>query len=172
MNTLVGSAQGFSSGGPGKGMYCRSVTNLMQRHAYINSASAINAHFTDSGLFGMNIEGPGSHSAELLAVMIEELNKLREPIPDAELNRAKNILKMNILMALERGENRLEEMARQYMTFGVLDIGKYCDDVNKITSEMINAAATKALAGVPTMVVSGGAINLVPSATEVARQLK
>jgi hypothetical protein len=29
MNTLIGSATGFSSGGPGKGMYCRAVTNMM-----------------------------------------------------------------------------------------------------------------------------------------------
>ena len=82
MNTLVGSATAFSSGGPGKGMYCRAITNLMQQNDFVDSASAINSHFTDSGLFGMNIEGPGSHSAELMNVMVEELNKLREPIPD------------------------------------------------------------------------------------------
>lgn len=29
MNTLFGSATSFSSGGPGKGMYCRAITNLM-----------------------------------------------------------------------------------------------------------------------------------------------
>jgi len=29
MNTILGSAQAFSSGGPGKGMYCRAITNLM-----------------------------------------------------------------------------------------------------------------------------------------------
>jgi len=171
MNTLIGSAQGFSQGGPGKGMYCRAVTNLMQQHAFVNSASAINSHFTDTGLFGMNIEGPGSHSAELLSVMLEELNALREPIPDAELNRAKNILKMNIIMALERSDNRLEEMARQYMTFGDLTINAYCDIVDQVSSAQINKAASKALSGVPTMVVAGGAINLVPSTTEVARQL-
>ena len=54
----------------------------MQMNDFVDSASAINSHFTDSGLFGMNIEGPGSHSAELMNVMVEELNKLREPIPD------------------------------------------------------------------------------------------
>lgn len=43
---------------------------------------------------------------------------MKEPIPDEELNRAKNILKMNILMALERKEDRLEEIARNYMTYG------------------------------------------------------
>lgn len=171
MNTLIGSAQGFSSGGPGKGMYCRAVTNLMQQNAFVNSASAINSHFTDSGLFGMNIEGPASHGAELLSVMTDELNKLKQPIPDAELNRAKNILKMNILMALERSDNRLEEMARQYMTFGDLTINAYCDMVDAVDSAQINKAAEKALSGKPTMTVAGGAINLVPSVTDVARQL-
>lgn len=120
MNTLLGSATAFSSGGPGKGMYCRSVTNLMQGYNFIDSASAINSHFTDSGLFGLTVEGPGSHSAELLGALTEELNRLREPISQEELARAKNILKMNILMAMERQEERLEEIARNFMTFGNL----------------------------------------------------
>jgi hypothetical protein len=54
----------------------------MQRRDFVDSASALNSHFSDSGLFGMTIEGPGSHSAELMAVMVDELNKLRDPIPD------------------------------------------------------------------------------------------
>ena len=29
MNTMIGNATSFSSGGPGKGMYCRAITNLM-----------------------------------------------------------------------------------------------------------------------------------------------
>jgi len=37
-----------------------------------------------------------------LNAIIDELRLLREKIPTEELNRAKNILKSNILMALER----------------------------------------------------------------------
>ena len=62
----------------------------------------------------MTIEGPGSHSAELMSVMVEELNKLREPIPDQELARAKNVLKMQVLVAMEDQEQRLEEIARNF----------------------------------------------------------
>lgn len=102
MNTLIGSATSFSSGGPGKGMYCRAITNMMQRHNFIDGASAINSHFSDSGLFGISVEGPGSHSQELLSVAVEELNRLKEKVSDEELSRSKNILKMNILMAMER----------------------------------------------------------------------
>jgi predicted Zn-dependent peptidase len=62
MNTLIGNATNFSSGGPGKGMYCRAITNLMQKHHIVESVHSLNTHFSDSGLFGLTIEGPGSHS--------------------------------------------------------------------------------------------------------------
>ena len=172
MNTLIGNATSFSSGGPGKGMYCRAITNLMQKHNFVDSASAINTHFTDSGLFGMTIEGPGSHSQELMSVLVEELNRLKEKISDEELNRAKNILKMNILMALERQEDRLEEIARNYMTYGDLTFHQYADKIDAVTSSQINQAASKVLAGKPTLLVTGGAINLVPNITDVSRQLQ
>ena len=119
----------------------------------------------------MTIEGPGSHSAELMQVMLQELHKLREPIPDQELARAKNILKMNVLMALERQDERLEEIARNFQTFGDLTFAQYCDRIDSVTSAQINGAASQVLQGKPTMLVTGGAINLVPSVTDVARQL-
>ena len=53
MQTMIGSATAFSSGGPGKGMYCRAITNLMQQYNFVDSAAVLNSHFTDSGLFGM-----------------------------------------------------------------------------------------------------------------------
>jgi hypothetical protein len=45
MNTLIGSAKGFSSGGPGKGMHSRAVTNLLAKYNYVDGASAVKAHF-------------------------------------------------------------------------------------------------------------------------------
>lgn len=78
---------------------------------------------------------------------------------------------MNILMAMERQEDRLEEIARNYTTFGGLNFHKYCDMIDNVTSSQINEAASKALAGKPTMVVTGSAINLVPNITDVHRQL-
>jgi processing peptidase subunit alpha len=172
MNQLIGSATAFSSGGPGKGMYCRAVTNLMQRHNYVDGASALNSHFMDSGLFGMTIEGPGSHSQELMSLLVEELNNLRNPIDEVELNRAKNILKMNVLRAMERSEDRLEEIARNYMTYGDLTFHQYCDKIDAVSSEQINRVASRVLSGKPTLLVMGGAINLVPSVTDVSRQLQ
>jgi predicted Zn-dependent peptidase len=171
MQTLIGSATSFSSGGPGKGMYCRAVTNMMQQHEFVDSATSFNSHFTDSGMFGISVEGPGSHSAELYSVLLDEFNRLKEPIHEQELNRAKNILKMNILMSLERADDRLEEIARNYMTFGNFTFHQYCEKIDAITSDQVNRAAHQAFAGKPTMLVQGGAVNLVPTITDVSRQL-
>lgn len=171
MNQLIGSATAFSSGGPGKGMHCRAITNMMQKNAFVDGASALNHHFTDSGLFGITVEGSGSHSQDLMNLAIEELNALKEPIDETELNRAKNILKMNVLMSMERTEDRLEEIGRNFMTFGDLTFHQYCEKIDNVTSSDINSVASKLLAGKPTMLVTGGAINMVQSGADVSRQL-
>lgn len=73
---------------------------------------------------------------------IEELNALKEPIDEVELNRAKNILKMNVLMAMERTEDRLEEIARNFMTYGDLTFHQYCDKIDGVSSSDINRVAS------------------------------
>mmetsp|Transcript_36212 Transcript_36212/g.35150 ORF Transcript_36212/g.35150 Transcript_36212/m.35150 type:complete len:204 (-) Transcript_36212:17-628(-) len=172
MNNMIGSATSFSAGGPGKGMYCRAITHMMQRYNFVEGVSAVSSHFTDSGIFGINIQGPSSHSADLMYVVVEELNKLKLRITDEELSRCKNILKMNILMAMERKEDRLEEIARNYMTFKDLSFSQYCNKIDLVTTQDINRVAEKMLSKKPTLLVTGGAINLVPNITEVGRQLQ
>lgn len=73
---------------------------------------------------------------------------------------------------MERQEERLEEIARNFMTYGNLTFNQYCERIDAVTSEQINAAAGRCLSGKPTMLVTGGAINLVPTVTDVQRQLQ
>lgn len=172
MNQLIGSATAFSSAGPSKGMHCRALKNLVHKHNFVDGASGINVNYSDSGLFGMSIEGPGAASQDLMNVLVEELNNLKNPIDEIELNRAKSVLKMNILLAMEKTEDRLEEIARNYQLFGDLTFHQYCDQIDAVTSDQINACASRVLSGQPTLLVSGGAINMVPSVTDVSKQLQ
>jgi len=70
MNQIMGSAQGFSSGGPGKGMYSRAIRNVMGRYAFVEVAGGISHHFTDSGLWGLSIQGSSTHSKDLIYVLL------------------------------------------------------------------------------------------------------
>lgn len=101
-------------------MYCRAIMNMMARYSFVELAAGINHHFTDSGLWGVQASGPASNGRDLLLVLLQELHRFTEPISKTELERAKNILKMNILMNLEPDLNRVEEIAKNYMTFGTL----------------------------------------------------
>lgn len=48
---------------------------------------------------------------------IRELKDLTKPISAEELNQAKGLAKLNILLALERQTDRLEEAAKNYKFF-------------------------------------------------------
>ena len=78
---------------------------------------------------------------------------------------------MNILQSLERDEDRLEEMAKNYMTYGKLTFHDYLEKIDQITSQEVNQLASEMLKGKPTMVVTGSSINVVPSVTDVSRML-
>ena len=99
---------------------------------------------------------------------MEELARLkREPINDEELNRAKNILKINILMAMERREERLEEVARNYMTFGRISFQDYISNIEKVTSKQINNLASEFLVKKPSMVIIGPHASDLPSVKDI-----
>jgi processing peptidase subunit alpha len=145
---------------------------VTKKHHFVDSVEALNHHFSDNGLFGLTIQGAGSHSQDLLHVALEDLANLRNGVSDEELARAKTKLRMQVLTNLEKQEDRLEEIAKNFLTYGDLTFHQYADQIDKVTSEDIKRAATRTLATKPTLVVTGGAINLVPTITDVQRQLQ
>jgi predicted Zn-dependent peptidase len=58
------------------------------------------------------------------------------------------------------------------MTYGDLTFHQYLDKIENVTSAQINRTAETILSGKPTLLVTGGAINLVPNVTDVQRQLQ
>lgn len=76
LNTLLGGGGSFSAGGPGKGMYSRLYTNVLNQHAWVENCIAFNHSYTDSGLFGISAQcNPGQTSA-MLDVMCQQLRSL------------------------------------------------------------------------------------------------
>lgn len=58
LNTLVGSSASFSTGGPGKGMWARATKRMMNKYQFVDAASSINLHFSDTGVYGLSVSGP------------------------------------------------------------------------------------------------------------------
>ncbi|KAJ1918675.1 Mitochondrial-processing peptidase subunit alpha [Mycoemilia scoparia] len=76
LQMLLGGGGSFSAGGPGKGMYSRLYTRVLNQHAWIESCMAFHHCYIDTGLFG--ISGSCQPKAEhaLLDVMAGELEAL------------------------------------------------------------------------------------------------
>src|SRR5690606_212604 len=53
LQLLMGGGSSFSAGGPGKGMYSRLFSNVLNRYNWIESCMSFNHCYSDSGLFGI-----------------------------------------------------------------------------------------------------------------------
>ena len=74
MNQLLGSAKAFNKSNSGR------ASEVIRGNEFVDSFHGVNSHFSDTGIFGVSIEGAGSHSADLLKVALSQLDKLRQPI--------------------------------------------------------------------------------------------
>jgi len=172
LNTLLGSSSSFSTGGPGKGMHSRTTKNLLNKLHYVDSANAINFNFSDSGLFGLSVNGPSANSGELLGALTGELKGLTNKIDSQELERAKNITKSNILMALERQKDRLEEAVKNVKTYGKLTFQDYCHNIDQVNSDQVNSLVSRIIGTRPTFIAQGGEVNRLPSLDKIENMLK
>jgi predicted Zn-dependent peptidase len=92
--------------------------NVLKKHSYIDQVEAINANFTDSGLFGIRVTGSASNGKEIVQQTVAQLRDLTSNVSNEELERAKTLTKLNILINLERQQDRLEEVLKSYRIFG------------------------------------------------------
>ncbi|KUI65070.1 Mitochondrial-processing peptidase subunit alpha [Cytospora mali] len=123
LQTLLGGGGSFSAGGPGKGMYSRLYTNVLNQYGWVESCVAFNHSYTDSGLFGIAASCYPGRTAKMLDVMCRELRALAldsgfAALGEVEVARAKNQLRSSLLMNLESRMVELEDLGRQVQIHG------------------------------------------------------
>ncbi len=153
LQTILGGGGSFSAGGPGKGMYSRLYTNVLNQHGWVESCVALNHSYTDSGLFGIAASCYPGHTPHMLQVLCSQLHALTLPSGHAalgtvEVARAKNQLRSSLLMNLESRMIELEDLGRQVQIHG------HKIPVREMTRR-IAALTVDDLRRVATMVVTG-----------------
>lgn len=153
LNTLLGGGGSFSAGGPGKGMYSRLYTNVLNQHAWVESCIAFNHSYVDSGLFGISALCIPGRTQQMLDVMCQELRSLTvesgfSALSHAEVNRAKNQLRSSLLMNLESRMVELEDLGRQVQVHGrKIPVQEMCRKIESITVQDLRRVARKVLGG-------------------------
>ncbi|VDK36545.1 unnamed protein product [Taenia asiatica] len=137
LNSLLGGGGSFSAGGPGKGMYSRLYTNVLNQHHWVNSAQATNHAYADAGVFGVAGSTEPANLNHLVQVLAAELRFTAEaPILDEELQRAKNQLESMLLMNLEMNPVAFEDIARQVLASNEWKPPAYwVEKINAVTCE-------------------------------------
>lgn len=118
LNIMMGGGGSFSAGGPGKGMYTRLYTNILNRYHWMYSATAYNHAYMDSGLFCIHASAPPTHARGMVEVITKELVNMGSAPGGQELKRAKTQLQSMLLMNLESRPVVFEDIGRQVLATG------------------------------------------------------
>lgn len=153
LQTLLGGGGSFSAGGPGKGMYSRLYTNVLNQHGWVESCIAFNHSYTDSGIFGISASCSPTRITEMVEVMCRELQSLTldtgySSLQAQEVNRAKNQLRSSLLMNLESRMVELEDLGRQVQVHGrKVSVREMCEQIEALTVEDLRRVARKVFGG-------------------------
>lgn len=170
LQTLLGGGGSFSAGGPGKGMYAKLYTQVLNKYGFIENCTAFNHAYADSGLLGISGACIPNGSPYFVEIMCQQLaytfqkTASRDGISEVELNRSKNQLKSSLLMNLESKMVELEDLGRQVQVHGkkvalsemISKIDKVdLPTIRRVAERLMTGNASASGSGKPTIVIQG-----------------
>ena len=127
----------------GSGMSSRLFQTIREDRGLAYSIYSETSPFRDTGALSIYAGTSAEKTPEVIRLTIEELRRLKEdPVPEAELRRAKDQLKSNIVLGLESSSSRMSNLARQEMYFGrFFPVDEITAEVEAVTTAEIQTLA-------------------------------
>lgn len=147
---LLGGGGSFSAGGPGKGMYSRLYTQVLNRYWNVDYCAGFHHCYADSGLFGIAASVNPDFNTSIGNVIAHSLDTLTRPmkggVTEVELARARNQLKSSLMMALESRSVEVEDLGRQTQIHGKkVPVEEMCAKIDAVTLADIHRTASRVL---------------------------
>jgi predicted Zn-dependent peptidase len=127
----------------GGGMSSRLFQSIREDKGLAYSIYSETSPFRDTGCLAIYAGTSAAKTTEVLELTLAELRRLKsDPVPEAELKRAKDQLKSNIVLGLESSSSRMANLARQQMNFGrFFTIDEIVAEVEAVNSAQIQTLA-------------------------------
>jgi len=155
----------------GGGMSSRLFQEVREKRGLVYSVYSFSAPYMDGGLFGIYAGTGESEAAELMPVVLDELQKVQSEVGEAELHRARAQVKASLLMSLESTGSRCEQLARQVQVFGrVVPTAETVARIEAVTIADVQRAAARIFRAAPTLAALGPA-DRVPALGAIAERL-
>ncbi|WP_460449225.1 M16 family metallopeptidase [Alsobacter sp. SYSU BS001988] len=140
----------------GGGMSSRLFQEIREKRGLCYEIYSFHQPFSDTGTFAV-YGGTGEDKlGEFIPVMLDCLREAADKPTDEEVVRAKQQIKVSLLMGLESSARRAEQMARHVLAFGrVLPREEIVAAIDAITIDDVRRVAADMLASPPTVTAVG-----------------
>merc|ERR1719433_399137 len=140
-NMLVGSWDRSFSAGRNVGS---KLAQQVAQHNLAHSFMSFNTCYTDTGLWGMYMVCEKLSIEDMMYCVQREWMRICTSATDSEVERAKNLLKTNILMQLDGSTPICEDIGRQMLTYGRrIPLPELDQRIEMIDAKTIRDVATK-----------------------------
>jgi predicted Zn-dependent peptidase len=147
----------------GGGMSSRLFQEVREKRGLCYSVYAFHWGFSDTGVFGVHAATGRSDIAELVPVLIQELQRAGEDISLEELNRARAQYRAGLMMSRESAASRAAQIARQLLLFGrPIDTDELVDRLSKLTIERLTDLSSRLFSTRPT-IAAVGPVGMLPA---------
>src|SRR5580692_4628488 len=127
----------------GGGMSSRLFQTIREDQGLAYSIYSEMNPFRDTGSLCVYAGTSVDKTEKVLRLTLEELRRLKqETVSEAELKRAKDQLKSNMVIGLESSGSRMSNLARQQMYFGrFFGVDEIMEEIDAVTSEGVQELA-------------------------------
>jgi predicted Zn-dependent peptidase len=128
----------------GGGMSSRLFQEVREKRGLCYSVFAFGSAYEDAGQFGVYAASSPEHTEELLEVTSNVMMSVTDKVTDAEVARAKAQLKTSLVMNLESASSRADQIARQFLAFGIVPaISTLVEKIEAVTPEQVRGLAAR-----------------------------
>ncbi|WP_173931067.1 pitrilysin family protein [Chelativorans sp. Marseille-P2723] len=150
----------------GGGMSSRLFQEVREKRGLCYSVYAFHWGFSDTGIFGVHAATGQSDLAELVPVIMGELQKAGEKIEQAELDRARAQYRAGLMMSRESPASRASQIARQLLLYGrPIGMEELMDRLAGLTTERLSDLSSRLFSTKPTVAAIGPVGSLAPFET-------
>ncbi|WP_269932149.1 M16 family metallopeptidase [Aminobacter sp. HY435] len=147
----------------GGGMSSRLFQEVREKRGLCYSVYAFHWGFSDTGIFGIHAATGQSDIAELLPVIIGELQKAGENILQEELDRARAQYRAGLIMSAESCSSRASQIARQLLLFGrPIAKEELMERLSALNTERLTDLSSRLFSTRPTITAVGPVGTLAP----------